>query len=118
METAQRDANDELSLSLGPDTQDSAWPNTAIFNRVFRDIKRLARNALIIFDFIYSMSLDIPNVALPGDADVLVTAVIAGVNINTLTLVMDNTYWFINVLKHLESELTASTRSLRKFHID
>lgn len=118
IKTAQCDADDELSLSLGPETQIPAWPNTAIFNRVFRDMKRLAPNALITFDLICTMAQDTFDMVLPLNADILVAAVIAGVAIDSLTLVVQNTYWLINVLKHLEPELTASIRSFRKLHLD
>ena len=118
MRTAQGNADEELLQSVGQQTRGPAWPNITIFNRVFRDIKRLGPNALITFDFMCYMTSNTFDVALPLNADVLVAAVVAGVAIDTLTLVFQSTHWFINIMNYLESELTASIRSLRKFHLD
>lgn len=115
MNTAQDVAGGSLSLSIGPETQVQAWPSTAVFHRVFRDLKRLAIRTLVKLDFLEAWGPPTDPTALPIKADIIIAAVTAGVAIDTLKLDEHEALIFENVLAHLKSELTTSTRTLKCF---
>lgn len=115
MRTAQTAAKRYLWRSTRLQINFLAWPNTAIFHRVFRDFRRLTSRTLI--------KLDLRDHFMPGSnhsaplikAEILLAAVTAGVAIDTLKLGADETRTFKRVLMYLEPELVASTRSLKYF---
>jgi hypothetical protein len=115
LRTAQSIAGNELSLSVGLQVQVPAWPSTAIFSRVFRDFKKLAPRTLVKFDLLKGWVPQNNTIAPLVISQVLVAAVTAGVAIDTLKLDVQDTYLLKDVLLHLGSELTTSTRSLRCF---
>ncbi|KAM0702065.1 hypothetical protein Q7P35_010975 [Cladosporium inversicolor] len=115
MITAQSFAGGALSLSVGPQTQVPTWPSTAVFHRVFCDFKRLAIRALIKVDFLEAWGPPTDPTAHLVKADVLIAAVSAGVAIDTLKLDVYDAHALENVLVHLETELTTSTRTLKCF---
>jgi len=118
LRSAQSIAENRLSAFLGLQTQVPALPSTAILSRVFRDFKRLAPSTLIGIDF-FAGSVPRTNLMAPlVETDVLVAAVTAGVAIDKLKLSVQDTHLLKDVLVHLGSELTASTKSLTCFQLE
>ena len=118
LRTAQIIAERDLSRSVSIQAQVPAWPSTAVFSRTFRDLKRLTPNTLIKFDFLKGW---FPQTNYTGPLvkfNVLVAAVSAAVSIDTLKLEVEDTHLLKDVLVHLESELTASTKTLTCFQLE
>lgn len=114
MTAAQSSAGGQLSRSIGPQTQVPAWPSTAIFHRVFRDIKRLVPATLVKLDFLEDWLRETDLTAPLIKVDVLIAAVTAGVTIASLNLDVQDAHSFTSALTHLEPEIASSTRSLKR----
>jgi hypothetical protein len=110
MAWAQLIATKDLSAAISPQTQISAWPSLAIFNRVFRDVKAHERNLLVKFNFAHAWSPASGEPASSVRADVLVAAVTAGIAIDTLDISLLGIHYLCPalVLVHLESDFVAS----------
>jgi hypothetical protein len=115
MEQAQSTVEFDLSTSMGPEIQLPAWPSTAVFQPVFLDFKRFAPRSLIKLDFTKYWAL---HTDFTTKTDVLVAVVSAGMPINALKLDALDAHLLESVLTHLESEFTASIKSLKSFHYE
>ena len=117
MRTAQSVAEAKIWRSTCLQIHGPTWPITAIFHRVFHDFKRLAPRTLIKFNFLTG-SVPTTDLTVPLiKADTLLAAVTAGVAIDTLKLAAREMHSFMSVLMYLESELIASTKSLKCFQL-
>ena len=114
---AQADAQSWLLHSVGPQTQAPAWPSSAVFHRVFRDLKRLAPKTCIKIEFLDKQPSYKKDVISALEVDVLVAAVATGVALESLKLDLRKTRVLESGLVHLGPELRASTRSLRYFEL-